>query len=477
MPMERFTIVSEKFSFALSLTDCIPGIILTAVNLPILKGVIFVATLTIADAKLLGPIRPMHAGNNGPIPVRSEQQRGNADTYRAAGIPYARTHDASLCAAYGGEHTIDISAVFPDFSRDPDDPDAYDFVVTDHYLEQILAAGTQVFYRLGSKIEHGVKKYGTLPPADNDKWARVCEHIIRHCNEGWANGHHYGITYWEIWNEPDLDTDDSPNKRCWGGTAAAFYELFITAARHLKTCFPDLKIGGPALANKTGAWLDGFLAALTRDETPVPLDFFSWHIYAMQPEALVSRARTVREKLDRAGYTHTESICNEWNYIEGWTGRFIASIEAIIGLRGAAFSAACMLACQNAGLDMLMYYDARPSAFNGLWDFYTYRPLKGYYPFKMFSVLYHLGRQAFTHNDDDEIYAVSAAGKDGVATLIAYFPQESRADEKTVSIAAQGLGERTLACYLLDETHDMDAVPFRADRLTLIPNSVVLLRS
>ena len=44
----------------------------------------------------------------------------------------------------------------------------------------IEAAGTKVFYRLGHRIEHEVKKYGTLPPKDFKKWAVICEHIIRH---------------------------------------------------------------------------------------------------------------------------------------------------------------------------------------------------------------------------------------------------------------------------------------------------------
>lgn len=434
------------------------------------------AQLTIDYSKILGPVRPMHAVNNGPIIARADQTRGNHITYQEAGIPYARTHDAAFCANYGGEHTVDISAVFPDFSRDPDDPDAYDFVVTDHYMEEILSVGTQVFYRLGAKIEHGVKKYGTLPPSDNLKWARVCEHIIRHMNEGWANGHHYGITYWEIWNEPDLDPDDSPNKRCWGGTAKEFYEFYIVASRHLKACFPNLKIGGPALAHNTGEWMDDFLAALTRDAQPVPMDFFSWHIYATQPEQLVRRAQIVREKLDRAGYTNTESILNEWNYVKGWSDEFINSILAIIGLKGAAFTAACMLACQNVGVDMLMYYDARPTVFNGLWDYYTLRPIKGYYPFKMFNELYKLGNQTAAQSDDEEIYAVSAAGDAGTATMIAYYPKADEAGEKRISLDIVGLDGKTPRCYLLDAAHNMEEIPF-AKELTLAPDSVVLLQA
>lgn len=89
-----------------------------------------------------------------------------------------------------------------------------------------------------------IKKHGTVPPADFGKWAQICEHIILHYNFGWANGYHLNIRYWEIWNEPDLDADDSPNKRTWGGTKARFFDLYELAAKHLKTRFPELMIGG-----------------------------------------------------------------------------------------------------------------------------------------------------------------------------------------------------------------------------------------
>ena len=126
--------------------------------------------------------------------------------------------------------------------------------------------GTKVFYRLGSKIEHTSKKYGTLPPPDFQKWAEICEHIIRHYTEGWANGYHWDIEYWEIWNEPDLHEPDTPKefKAAWGGTIEQFHELFRITAKHLKSCFPHLKIGGLALAFRE-KWADDFLAAMKAD--------------------------------------------------------------------------------------------------------------------------------------------------------------------------------------------------------------------
>ena len=182
------------------------------------------ALVTVDIANEVGAIKPMNAVNNGPVAAHSDQSRGNFAGYRALRAPYARTHDSINCVS-GGAHTCDISAVFPDFDADEDDPANYDFLFTDTYLKRIRDAGTEVFFRLGQTIEHGPKKYGTLPPKDFAKWARVCEHVIRHYNEGWANGFKWNIRYWEIWNEPDLEKDDEVDKRCWGGTEEQFFRF------------------------------------------------------------------------------------------------------------------------------------------------------------------------------------------------------------------------------------------------------------
>ena len=187
-------------------------------------------TVTIDPAKTVGPIKPMNAVNNGPSKARADQSRGNFDSYRAARIPYARIHDANWSSIYGAPHTVDITAVFPDFDADVDDPASYDFTMTDNYLQTIVDAGTEVFYRLGQSIEHGVKKYGIMPPKDNGKWARICEHVIRHYTEGWANGYKWRITYWEIWNEPDLGVPGDAHQSgatsgTWLGTPAVLRPL------------------------------------------------------------------------------------------------------------------------------------------------------------------------------------------------------------------------------------------------------------
>ena len=430
--------------------------------------------------KIVGELKPMHAVNNGPIIARKDQSRGNDQAFAAAKIPYARTHDSSAFAGYGGPHTVDIQAVFPNFDADVNDPASYDFIVTDKYMRDIQSVGTKVYYRLGTKIEHGIKKYNIFPPKDNQKWAEICEHIIAHYTEGWADGFNYDIEYWEIWNEPDLDTDERPmnEHRCWGGTREQFYELFRVAAIHLKKRFPHLKIGGPAMAKLQydGKWFEDFLIYMS--ENKVPMDFFSWHVYANTVEKIEARAEHIRTMLDRYGYAETESILNEWNYVRGWSEDFIYSVESVISEKGAAFTAATMSACQNNSVDMLMYYDARPCVFNGLFNYYTLRPMKGYYPFYYFGKLYEMKTQTEALSDDSDIRLTAAADGEKAGVMISYFAEPDDAEPKELSLTLDRSG--TYKCYAVDHdrANEISEIEITANipiTLTLAPQTVICL--
>ena len=152
-------------------------------------------------------------------------------------------------------------------------------------------------------------------------------------------------------------------------------------------------------------------------------------------------------------------------------------METIIGRKGAAFSAAFMCEGQNSPVDMLMYYDARPSVYNGLFDFYTLRPIRGYYAFTMFGDLYRLGTQVKSSSDDEEIYTVGAKGTDADenrAALICYYTNRADAEEKTVTVDAEG----TFDVYTLDETHNKDktGTVTLPGTVTMQPNTVILLK-
>ena len=411
-------------------------------------------------SKAMGKVKPMHSVNNGPVyKFASDQRITNIDAYREAGIPYARTHDASFYATYGGEHTVDVNFIFTNFDRDPYDPASYDFTLTDEYMRVIIHGGAKPFFRLGSKIEHWSKKYNTLPPKDFNKWAVICEHIIKHYNCGWADGFNMDIEYWEIWNEPDLDPDDSTHKRTWGGTKAQFFDLYEIAAKHLKKCFPELKIGGPALAGKAD-WAEDFLREMNRRE--VPMDFFSWHVYGATVEKVKGKIELYRKLLDDNGYAETESILNEWNYVRGWLDDdWIYSLKMEKSLKGAAFIAATMLMSQKEKLDNLMFYDARPCGMNSLFctDF-VFETLKGYYPFYMFNQLYKQGTEVASESDGEDVWVAAAKGEEQ-NVMVTYFNDDDNAPEKQVKVSFENVENENgvkLEYYLLDENHDAQLI-------------------
>ncbi len=426
------------------------------------------AVISVDPAAVRGPVKAMNAANNGPTDNTMEG-------YKALRVPYARTHDTPLGTEYGG-HCIDINQVFPDWNANVNSPKSYDFTNSDVVLQDILKAGAKPFYRLGQSIEHQTQKYGIYPPRDYKKWAKICEHIIRHYNEGWADGYQMGIDYWEIWNEPDLDQPDDRWKtdpRTWAGTMEQFHELYAITAKHLKKCFPNLKIGGPAFANprKYGpAFLDYV------KEKDVPLDFFSHHMYHYKPARIVEDVRIIRKMLDEKGFGKTESILNEWNYNRGWDkaadfyGRKMRPT-----VKGAAFVGAVMCACQSEPLDMLMYYDLRPNTiWCGPWASHLYDIRPPYWPLYYWAELADYGTQVASTCDTDDIYTSAALSKDGKLRLMVVNYHKDDSYDTPCDITLNLPDGWLVTGIRLTDSQGMDRRPDVTDVLTLEANAVVL---
>lgn len=432
-------------------------------------------SIHIDTGKQYGAFKPLNATNGGPWHRRhaNDQSRSNLDDYRALRIPFARNHDSNANGIYGGPYAHDITAVFPRFEADPADPASYDFACTDEAILVALEAGTKTYYRLGQTIEHQIKKHGTLPPADFHKWAAICEHVIRHYTEGWADGYHFDMPYWEIWNEPDLDPDDSANKRCWGGTQAQFFDFYEIVARHLKRCFPQLKIGGPASCGNE-RWTEEFLRCMK--ERSVPLDFFSWHIYTTSPMDIYQKSVRIKAMLCKYGYEHAESILNEWNYIGSWWAGYVDSLKAIHGMKGAAFTMATISLAQQSTIDMLMYYDTRPSVFCGVFDFYTYEKLKGYYPLYWYGMFYDMRAELRADSLPKDVYLLSGVDENGkTLTVVTYYTNEADMPVKELELdfGRDGVYE----AYRLDAHCNGEKTAETSNlRFTMLPNSCLLLR-
>ena len=214
----------------------------------------------------------------------------------------------------------------------------------------------------------------------------------------------------------------------------------------------------------------------------VPMDFFSWHWYGKDPAGMLARAHTVREKLDAAGYGATESILNEWNYVDNWGDRWTDTVLQIIGPRGAAFLAAILCEGQNdPTLDMMMYYDAAPCTLNGIFDFYTCKPIMGYWAIYAFSDLCELGNAVCTVCEGEHIYATAARNDSGdVATLISYYAPEDGMAEQKVTVLLPDMSGAHTEILMIEDAQGYRSHGWQSGEtvtLTMRPNTFALLRT
>ncbi len=372
--------------------------------------------------KTKATIKPMHGVGQAPF---FGTDFSMVRYLKDAGIPYSRLHDVG--GYYGGFRFVDIPNIFRDFNADPYDAASYDFIFTDMLISALVENGVEPFFRLGVTIENDakIKAYRIYPPEDYKKWAIVCEHIIRHYTEGWADGFYHDIKYWEIWNEPD-NYEDIYENQMWRGTKEQYYELYRVASTHLKEKFPHLKIGGYgscgfyaiteafiAGANSSPRsqyfieFFDGFLKFIK--ENNCPFDFFSWHSY----DGVENNRKYIdyaRERLDLAGYKDTELICNEWNL----------EIHERGTARHAALVCAMMLSFQNSHLDSAMFYDAQWSVciYGSMFEPNTGKPYPAYYAFMAYNELYKMGEQIELEIDGEGIYGAAAKCGENACILI-----------------------------------------------------------
>lgn len=410
-------------------------------------------TFSVNLEKTIGRIKPLHGINNGPVSYGN--LTSTVDDYRDAGIPIVRLHDPD----WPNPYQVDIPKIFPDFRADPEDPSAYRFSQTDDLIAAIYECGAEPLYRLGVSIEHYRETIYAVKPEDFDKWADVCVHVIRHYNEGWCNGFHYNIRFWEIWNEADGGAN------MWtGGTAQDYYELYGTASKRIREACPGVLVGGYAGCTvRNEAFMTGFFEYIQANHCP--LDFFSWHLYTGSPERMAEDAGIAREYLRRYGYPDALSICDEWNYIEGGSDwecmrkeasheRRKAMFERMRNREGSAHAAACMIAMQNSEMDMACYYDGQPHMlFCGLFDLYAMR-MKTYYAFMAFNALYERGNQLSVEGEPENgLYALAAGDSAQSCVLVV----NRKAAEDEVGIAVESLGEKKhWTAEIIDETRDLE---------------------
>ncbi len=198
----------------------------------------------------------------------------------------------------------------------------YNFQYIDQIYDSLLEAGVRPFVELSfmpQALASGGKtvfsyKANVTPPKDMGAWMQMVTTFARHLFDRYGGGE---LSRWmfEVWNEPSLDF--------WAGTQDQYFELYRRTATALKAVDKRLRVGGPATAQ--AAWASEFISYCAKQNAP--LDFFSTHIYANDPQAKVFGRETnyaiedviplalrkVRSQIESSPMPHLPVYISEWN--------------------------------------------------------------------------------------------------------------------------------------------------------------------
>lgn len=437
------------------------------------------AELPVADfTREVGKVRPeLHSSGFGPTICSLTQQA--LDDIRAMGFKSARTHDWALINP--NQRVCDWHHIFPLVDLDATKPENYVFGPTDYLLKRTREeAGLDIFFRLGTSIEHSGPKvhFNSLIPKDFDKVAEVFAGTVRHYNRGWADGHEWNIRYWEIWNEPDgfnnmfclpggdAGADEAGTKSNELKRRELFAQLFVKCLKRLKGEFGDsIKVGGPALC-----WLNDeyfrYLLQACKDAGVAP-DFISWHGYRNNPSDLSREADRARRMCDEMGFPKCELIVNEWHYFGetySWTDmqrcsdpvvkeRIWSGPDSHNGIRSACFTLATLADMQSSKLDQAFYYGC---SHVGSWGFKDalQKKYKVFYALKLFGDImrdYSVRCAGSTVGTVTSFPVRRADGRKGL--LVVDYGGTSR--EIKVALKGVDAGAKPKA-VVLDYTHDLE---------------------
>lgn len=309
---------------------------------PLCQPEVDVALSGVADDR----IRPLLGVNVGPLPAGNDPANADlTDAYHQIGVTLIRTHDF-----YG---PLDMAVMYPNQTRDPANPQSYDFRESDRVWQAIVEGGFEPYLRLGDSWNNA------KPPANAQEranWVRAAVEVVRHYRQGQWNGFATPLRYVEIWNEPD-------NQQFWPKphTPQEYFQLYVETAQALKQAFPDLLVGGPgvtpagAFTPRGQEWTRSFLAYVRQHNAP--LDFFSWHIYSNDPSGWISAAQFYRGELDTFGFQATAMHVTEWNTdIHQIEDNRTEMLALRTGGKGASILTAAWIAMQQSGIAVSTFY-------------------------------------------------------------------------------------------------------------------------
>jgi hypothetical protein len=204
--------------------------------------------------------------------------------------------------------------------RDSSNNLSFNFDKLDKTVCDIYRTGAKPFFTLGymPEVLSGDTSLVSQPRSWNE-WSLTVQKTIEHYSGtttricGQVTGVFMSDIYYEVWNEPDLETFGKWS--IYGGKDyKTLYFYSIVGAQKAQNVYP-FKIGGPVTTKLYKNWLQTFLKYTATNNLRV--DFISWHHYSQHLEDYISDIRNIDGWLADpiyAPYRTIPRIISEWGF-------------------------------------------------------------------------------------------------------------------------------------------------------------------
>jgi hypothetical protein len=170
------------------------------------------------------------------------------------------------------------------------EPGQYDFAWLDAIIDDVLVQGVHPWLQTsyGNPIYSGGGDFflgGGLPTSDValaawDRWVSALTERYRD-----------RVRIWEIWNEPDLDPENS---------AERYTALYVRTARIIRAAIPEARLYALSLARvRETAYVETFLQLLQKQGCLDLVDEITVHGYTRRPEEILPAYETLKNLLAR----------------------------------------------------------------------------------------------------------------------------------------------------------------------------------
>jgi hypothetical protein len=381
------------------------------------------------------------------------------------------------------DHIYDFYQVV---SKDQNGNLILNFDKLDQVVCQIYHVGAKPFFSLGYMPQE-VSVDGSLvgKPKNWRDWSFLVQKTVERYS-GINTVLPCGVTYpfwrsdiyYEVWNEPDLETFGK-----WhysgGKNYNELYYYSVLGAQEAKNVLP-FKIGGPVTTALYKNWVQRFLDYVI--DKSLRVDFISWHHYSKKTDDYVDDVIKLNKWLSENPkyyrFSNIPKIISEWGYDSEKNP--IADTQV-----GAAHTIASIRNFLGANIELAFLFEIKDGPNGSSWGILDYNGGKKprFYALQLLNSLE--GNKVIVEGEGSYVRAIASVNEEKVSLILTNYDIENKNTE-LVPITFQGLkeGRYQLTKKYLDGRSEtqLGLIPINGKIILsqekgqlMTPNSVVLL--